>query len=330
VNRANSMPQSLWRLAMALCVSVAPPLVAQNPRVTFVTVERDVALEVLDWGGSGMPVVLLAGGGQTAHSFDRFAQTLASHYRVYGITRRGFGASSKPATGYLADRLGDDVLAVIDSLRLSKPVLAGHSLAGQELSSIGSRRPEKVAGLIYLDAGYAYAFYDTAKGDFRADVAVAKQRLERLQIAANRGDVASLDTIFSGLLNQDLPALRRDLMEMQQASKLGQFPVGQPLLPPVSKGVQKAIEDGFQRYTSVRGPVLAIYRLENPPMGVGTDEQVTLQWLQRVRSPAGTFARGVPQAQIVMIPHASHFVFESNPAEVLSAMRAFTNRLPRP
>ena len=76
------------------------------------------------------------------------------------LTRRGYGASSKPATGYLSDRLADDVLAVIDSLRLTKPVLAGHSLAGQELSSIGSRHRDKVAGLVYLDAGYAYAVYD--------------------------------------------------------------------------------------------------------------------------------------------------------------------------
>lgn len=70
-----------------------------------------------------------------------------------------FGASSTPASGYGADRLGDDVLAVIEKLAISKPVLAGHSLGGEELSSIGSRYPEKVAGLIYLDAGYSYAFY---------------------------------------------------------------------------------------------------------------------------------------------------------------------------
>ena len=78
---------------------------------------------------------------------------------MVGVTRRGFGDSSAPASGYGADRLGDDVLAVIDALKISKPVLAGHSLGGEELSSIGSRHPEKVAGLIYLDAGYSYAFY---------------------------------------------------------------------------------------------------------------------------------------------------------------------------
>ena len=48
---------------------------------------------------------------------------------------------------------------MIEKLAISKPVLAGHSLGGEELSSIGSRHPEQVAGLIYLDAGYSYAFY---------------------------------------------------------------------------------------------------------------------------------------------------------------------------
>jgi len=60
--------------------------------VQFVTVDKNVRLEVLDWGGSGRPVVLLAGLGNTAHVFDDFAPKLAGAYHVYGITRRGFGA----------------------------------------------------------------------------------------------------------------------------------------------------------------------------------------------------------------------------------------------
>src|SRR5216117_4585605 len=62
--------------------------------VQFVSVDKNVRLEVLDWGGSGGPVVLLAGGGHTAHVFDEFAPKLTADYHVYGITRRGFGASS--------------------------------------------------------------------------------------------------------------------------------------------------------------------------------------------------------------------------------------------
>jgi non-heme chloroperoxidase len=100
---------------------------------------------------TGRPLVFLAGLGNTAHTFDKFAPKIAEKYHVYGITRRGFGTSSKPAPtmeNYSADRLGDDVLAVLDALKLDRPVLVGHSLAGEELSSVASRHPEWIAGLI--------------------------------------------------------------------------------------------------------------------------------------------------------------------------------------
>jgi non-heme chloroperoxidase len=125
--------------------------------VQFITVNDNVKLEVLDWGGSGRSLVLLAGRGNTAHVFDKFALKLNASYHVYGITRRGYGASSAPKSGCDAgDCLVDDVLAVIETLQLNRPVLVGHSIAGEELTLVGARRPEKVSGLIYLDAGYGY------------------------------------------------------------------------------------------------------------------------------------------------------------------------------
>lgn len=126
----------------------------------LVSVDKDVRLEVLDWGGSGPALVLLAGMGNTAHIFDRLAPKLVDKFHVYGITRRGFGASSVPASGYNADQLADDVLRVMEALKLKRAILAGHSVAGEELSSIGSRHPEKAAGLVYLEAAYAYAIDD--------------------------------------------------------------------------------------------------------------------------------------------------------------------------
>jgi pimeloyl-ACP methyl ester carboxylesterase len=149
-------------MALSALSAVAQAQDTTAHTIQFVTVESDVKLEVVDWGGpstANAPVlILLAGLGDTAHRFDSFATKLATRYHVFGITRRGFGVSSVPSTGYDADRLGDDVLAVMAALKLNRPILVGHSLGGQELSSIGSRFPDKVAGLIYLDAGYGYAF----------------------------------------------------------------------------------------------------------------------------------------------------------------------------
>ncbi len=121
-------------------------------KVQFVTVEENVQLEVLDWGGTGRPFVLLAGRGFTAHVFDGFAEKLTNLYHVYGITRRGFGASSKPKSGYSEQRLADDDLRVFDALKLLAPVVVGHSVAGNELSQLGIHHYERVGGLVYLDA----------------------------------------------------------------------------------------------------------------------------------------------------------------------------------
>src|SRR5712691_6605315 len=85
-------------------------------RVQFVTVEEGVRLEVLDWGGSGRPAVVLAGSGNTAHVFDGFAEKLAEAAHVYGITRRGYGLSSHPDSGYTEQRLAEDILRVLRSV----------------------------------------------------------------------------------------------------------------------------------------------------------------------------------------------------------------------
>ena len=91
--------------------------------ITFVTVDNGVKLEVLDWGGSGRALVLLAGY-QTAHEYDDIAPKLSAFCHVYGITRRGFGASSRPDSGYTAQRSAEDVLRVLDALKLDHPVLS--------------------------------------------------------------------------------------------------------------------------------------------------------------------------------------------------------------
>src|SRR5580658_9229787 len=58
-------------------------------RVGFVTVAKGVRLEYLDFGGTGEPLVLLAGIGNTAHAYDDFAPGFTDRFHVIAITRRG-------------------------------------------------------------------------------------------------------------------------------------------------------------------------------------------------------------------------------------------------
>ena len=122
--------------------------------VKRVTVDTDVQLEVLDWGGSGPELVLLAGGGDTAHVFDDLAPTLATRYRVIGLTRRGHPGSSAPATGYGVARLAEDVVRVMDAVGVKAPVVVGHSFAGEKMHVLGARHAARIPGLVYVDAAF--------------------------------------------------------------------------------------------------------------------------------------------------------------------------------
>lgn len=318
------------------CLALSPVVCSAQSKTRLIAVEPDVQLEVLDWGGTGRPVILLAGLGGTAHDFTNFARLLTPTYHVFGITRRGYGASSAPTDGYSADRLGDDVLAVIDSLGLRGPVLAGHSIAGEELSSIGSRHPEKIAGLVYLDAAYPYAFYDRARGDYRVDLDEARRHLAQLDASSAPDEMRRL---FEQLLTVDIPALDRALRQ-----RLAQ-------LPPASRDSSarggprrqatgepshalKAILEGEQRYTVLRVPVLAIYALPHRmPPEVAANPAIAKIWLAAQAewpAQADAFERGVPTARVVRIANADHAVFDSNPSDVLREMNAFISSLPAP
>src|SRR5687767_7561135 len=216
-----------------------------------ITVDHNVKLEVLDWGGTGLPVVLLSGLGNTAHVFDQFAAKLSGDYHVYGVTRRGFGFSSTPASGYAADRLADDVIAVLDTLGLDRPVLIGHSIAGQELSSIGSRHPSRVAGLVYLDAAFGYAYYDSTLGYLPVELADVRRKLDRLtEIRASAISSDSIQNVIAmvrSLVTTELPLLERNLREYQRTLESTQAPATVPPAPAYQPAVN-ALWAGVQKY----------------------------------------------------------------------------------
>ena len=314
--------------------ATAWPLDASPHTVQFVTVEPGVKLEVLDWGGTGRPLVFLAGLGNTAHVFDNFAPKFIGKYHVYGITRRGFGDSSAPTPNghnYSSDRLGDDVLAVIDALNLQKPVLAGHSIAGEELSSIGSRHPEKVSGLIYLDAGFPYAFYDRVHGDPQLDMLDTRNKIEQLLPFDPSGQKQPIEALLASL-----PQLEKDLQNELKRMQAVPPPTTKFPLPP-STSPAFAIFNGLHKYTEIKAPCLAIFAVPHDPNSndiLPTDPAhhaaAVAADLERTTNLSNAFAAGVPSAQVIRLPNANHYVFNSNEAEVLRAMNDFLDKLPQP
>lgn len=325
------------RAGSILLALLVLPLYSQQPSAwkdpsthitRFVTVDKNVRLEVLDWGGSGRPVVLLAGGGDTAHVFDDFAPKLTGSFHVYGITRRGFGESGFSAAESGADRLGDDVLTVLDSLKLKRPVLVGHSIAGEELSSVASRYPDRLAGLIYLEAGYPYAF-DNGKGPTMKDF----QDISGPQPPSpSESDLASLNALqqyYLRVLGFTYPEAEvRQQWDSTSDGRLGKqrdFPGYATLMA------------GMKKFNDIPVPALVIFGI---PHGQGkwvdnsTDPKVceaakaySAALTALTESQAKAVESGVPTARVVRLRGAHHYVYLSNEADVLREMRSFLSGL---
>jgi non-heme chloroperoxidase len=304
------------------------------PTASLVETEPGVKVEVYDWGGSGPALVLLAGLGAKGSVFDNFARALLPRFHVYAIVRRGYGHSSAPeptAENYSADRLADDVLGVIDRLHMFKPLVVGHSLAGEELSSIGSRHPERVAGLVYLDAGYRYALSGPGLNDLQIDMITMRRYLSH---ASDDVDPAQAKRSVDAFLGE-LPEFEKELQAYSQS--LGKAaPVSAVDIANEEKArlttegrAERAILDSEQRYSSVKCPMLVVFAYPHdlPASVTGADresrEKADMAFVdQRLR-----LFKAQPDVKVVLLPHATHGVQDSRRDEVLKEIEVFAAKV---
>ncbi len=296
---------------------------ASPHREGFVTVAQGVRLRYLDWGGTGAPLVFLAGLGDTGHEFDDFAPRFTDHHHVYAITRRGFGASSHPAAGYDVGTLAHDILVVLDSLHLPRVTLIGHSFAGDEMSQLAARWPARVAGLIYLDAaqdrtGLAKLWTEMptppppamTAADSASPEGVRRYEARVYGITLPLGWICTTVRFDSAgrFAGQDTP------------DSVYPAIVSQTLRPPYERihapilafdALQRSARDLYPWYDAMtpaaRAAADSVFDILHP-------------WeLQQI----ALLRRSIPSARVIVIPGANHYVFISNEAEVERAMRTF-------
>jgi len=298
--------------------------------VQFVTVEEGVRLEVLDWGGTGRPVVLLAGSGNTAHIFDDFAETLSGACcHVYGITRRGFGASSHPDSGYDQQRLADDVLQVLNALKLVAPVVAGHSMSGEELTTLGDEHSDRLAGLVYLDATADPTDYPGSSATYMALFSKLPAAMRANGSEPDASDLRSFQAFHDFKVRQN----GFEYPEAELHNTYKQNPdgsVGSENAPPK---VHFAIGRGAlpRDYSRIHVPILAFfsslsinYRYQpkdaQERAAIEEFDAATEVYVKRYKTNLLKAKGGV---RVVDLPQADHYLFLSNEADVLREMRAF-------
>lgn len=152
--------------------------------------------------GEGTPLVLLHAYPLTGACFAPQLEALADCARVIVPDLRGFGDSS-PVSGTLSvERLGQDVLALLDALELGQAVVGGVSLGGYVAMAALREDPSRVRGLVLIDT------------QAQADDAAAKENRERAAQAALDGGIdAVVEAMIPKLLAPDAPEPVRHQVE---------------------------------------------------------------------------------------------------------------------
>ena len=119
-----------------------------------------LALHIRDWQPEhkdhSKPVfVLLHGLSSNARTWDFVAETIAeAGYRAVAVDQRGHGLSDKPDSGYDFETVADDLMRLLDTLAIKKPVLAGQSWGGNVVLNFAVRYPQAAAALVFVDGGF--------------------------------------------------------------------------------------------------------------------------------------------------------------------------------
>ncbi len=313
-------------------------------RALGVNVAQGVRIHALDFGGTGMPLVFLSGIGNNAHVFDDFAQKFTGDYRVVAITRRGFGESSHPETGYDQATLALDVKTVLDSLGIKRAVFAGHSIGGYELTHLAANYPDLVAGLIYLDAGSDPVSADSIRRA-NASLIASIERLPRppapRNILPTDADSASAKAAWAyrvraGLTDNTESAVRAAYFHEGFNPYLAN---NNPAPPKMMAAIRAGGATPFKR---VNAPAVFIFAetsaIEHLPKASqdwassGPERRAALQKSLEVtsaitRAQREYISRELKGSRLVMIPGARHLIFKSHPERVEQVMKEFLNGL---
>jgi len=99
-------------------------------RAEYIEVEPNVNLHITD-AGEGRPVVLIHGWPLSDEMYEyQYNDLINKHFRVVGITLRGFGKSDKPYGAYNYDIHVLDIKRVLGRLNIKDAVLGGFSMGG--------------------------------------------------------------------------------------------------------------------------------------------------------------------------------------------------------
>ncbi len=261
----------------------------KSPHKSGFVTGNGIKMNYLDWGGTGDVVIMLTGFGNDAHIFDEIAPSFTDKFHVIGLTRRGFGETDRPASGYDTATRVEDVRAFMDAQKIARATLIGHSLAGDEMTLFATLYPKRVNKLVYLDAAYDRTKMLTCADELPPEIA-PPAALRMLRESMNCPG-------WADIVVKDMPA---------------------PDMYNVQVSTMRSATKYRPEYKKVTAPSLSIYADPEVAQLPGnlteeTRKKLDTYWKEKraplSRDSIAQFRKEMKNAEIVEIKGSTHYVF---------------------
>jgi len=245
--------------------------------------------------GDGPTLLLVPGlsgiGGFWVHQIADFAR----HFRVITYDHRGTGRSSRPRRGYSIDQMAEDLLRLMDALKIDATILVGHSMGGAIGQTIAQDQPERIGRLVLSATWAGKDSYFRRIFDFRKEL---------LRI----GGMPSYRRL--SVLMQYPPAwidAHAAWLDAEEAMAVAE-PADLEILQARIDAILSF--DRRMRLGEIRAATLVV---------VARDDLITPPYLSE------ELAAGIPYAKLAMLPRGGHFAPITEPAEYNRILRQFLN-----
>lgn len=298
-------------LALLLCAT-APSFAADANRYanTLVAAERfDVGATLVERHGQrGTPLILIPGLASGSWAWQETARQLGKDHVVYVLTLPGFdGRPATPHQGIAAAQ--ESLRELIETRKLRKPVLIGHSLGGTMSLELAAMYPDLVGGVVSIDG--LPLFPGTEAWPLEQRAKMAGSIATRMQAATPAMFAAQQQQYMRGM----------GVTDMARADELAKL-TSRSDAAAVTKYMIDALSlDLRASLAAIKAPVLVI----SPYFEADAAQQ---QMTQEAKTDYyRTLMKGTPNVKVVSVSPARHFAMFDQPQMINDAIRDYLKGL---
>ena len=258
-------------------------------------------------GGSGPPVVLLHGYGETGDMWAPMAADLARDHTVIVPDLRGLGLSSKPAGGFDKKTQARDVEAVLTALNVRQADVVAHDIGNMVAFQFAAQYPQRVRRLVLIDAPVPGVgpWEEVLKNPLLWHFRFGGPDMERLVAGRERIYLDRFWNEFSASPERFSEAARRHYAALY--------------------ALPGAMHSGFAQFAAFdqdaidNRAFLADARLKMPILAVGGQKSFGPMMATVMRAAGDDVTEGI-------VPDSGHWIMEENPRATIRLVRDFLAR----